>query len=69
MVVVVLVMIMIARIVLLFIAFINRVPPGCRIWIVLHGMLQVTRTAVKFASAQEQLVQRVVRRKGSSFVE
>lgn len=27
-------------------------------------MLQVSRTAVKFASAQQQLVQRVVRKKG-----
>jgi hypothetical protein len=37
---------------------------GDRIWIVLEGMLQVTRTAVKFSSAQQQLVERVVRRKG-----
>jgi hypothetical protein len=28
-------------------------------------MLQVTRTAVKFASAEQQLVQRVVRKKGA----
>jgi hypothetical protein len=31
-----------------------------------HLMLQVTRNAIKFASAQQQLVQRVVRRKGES---
>jgi hypothetical protein len=41
----------------------NETPSGQAIWIVLDGMLQVTRTAVKFASAQQQLVQRVVRKK------
>lgn len=41
----------------------NETASGNSIWIVLKGMLQVTRTAVKFASAQQQLVQRVIRKK------
>jgi hypothetical protein len=41
----------------------NETPSGHAIWIVLDGMLQVSRTAVRFASAQQQLVQRVVRKK------
>jgi hypothetical protein len=41
----------------------NETASGNCIWIVLEGMLQVTRTAVRFASAQQQLVQRVLRKK------
>lgn len=39
---------------------------GNHIWIVLEGMLQVARTAKRFATAQQQLVQRVARKKGKS---
>jgi hypothetical protein len=41
----------------------NETRSGDAIWVVLDGMLQVSRTAVKFASAQQQLVQRVARKK------
>ncbi len=41
----------------------NETVSGKCIWIVLDGMLQVTRTAMKFLSVQQQLVQRVVRKK------
>jgi hypothetical protein len=39
---------------------------GNHIWIVLEGMLQVARTAKRFATAQQQLVQRVARKKGKA---